>query len=208
MSKEIVLFDIDRTIFDTAGLTNFWVSSYAKIIDGATEEDIRMALDDFIGSLSADREFNPENFVEFVSARFNFKNPELLLDVVYGDDNKHLYRELIFPETHEILEKLGERYRVGIFSEGTLKYQNYKFKSMEISQYLDEDLVFILDHKTNPEVLSKIPEGAIVIDDKESVCRYLHDNGVRVIWLNKKDTTKSKDFDTIFDLKEVVDILL
>ncbi len=203
MKKGIILFDIDRTIFDTVRLSETLRLELQRVIKKVSLEDIREVMNEFTSSLGADREFDPEQFTKFLCNRFDFLDQKLLLDVFYDPANKHWYRDFIFQETFTVFEKLKNRFRMGIYSEGTKKFQNYKFDSMEILKYLDRDLIFILDHKTNPDAVKKIPKGSIVVDDKESVCEFLVENGIKVIWLNKKDDRKNANFSTIHNLLEL-----
>lgn len=55
-----------------------------------------------------------------------------------------IYRENVFPETLEILRKLKSRFKFGIFSEGTAKFQNHKFESMKLDKYFDKELIIVL----------------------------------------------------------------
>lgn len=208
MKKGIILFDIDRTIFDTNRLSETLGLELQRVIKNVSLEDIQEAKNEFILSLSADREFDPEKFTKFLCNRFDFLDQNLLLDVFYNPANRHWYHDFIFQETFIVFEKLRNRFRIGIYSEGTRRFQNYKFDSMEILKYLDRDLIFILDHKTNPDALKKIPKGSIVVDDKESVCEFLAENGIEVIWLNKKDDGKNANFPTIHNLLELCSRLM
>jgi phosphoglycolate phosphatase-like HAD superfamily hydrolase len=206
--KGILLFDIDRTIFDTAGYSNLIEPEIARVIKKVSREEIKNAKNEFISSLSADREFDPENLIKFLCQKFSFEDKQSLLDVFYDSKYKHWYSDLIFPETFEVIEKLKSKFSFGVYSEGTKKFQNYKFESMGISNLMGKSLIFILDHKTNPNALSKIPKGAVVVDDKESVCDYLTDNQIEAIWLNKKDDRLSDKFKTIHHLTELPPMLL
>jgi FMN phosphatase YigB (HAD superfamily) len=207
-NKGIILFDIDRTIFDTSEHSKASILELQKVIKNASTDDIQNAKLEFLSSLSADREFDPEKLTKFLCDKFDVKDKELILDIYYNSRYKFLYTDYIYPETFEVFNKLKNKYRLGIYSEGTKKFQNHKFSSLEILEYVDKDLIFILDHKTNSKALSKIPTGVIVIDDKESVCEYLTDNGVKTIWLNKKDDRVSSKFNTIHDLSELPGMLL
>jgi FMN phosphatase YigB (HAD superfamily) len=209
MSKKgIILFDIDRTIFDTTRLSGLLESEFKKVIKNASLEEINKAKSEFISSLSADREFNPEDLADFLCKKFYFEDKDSLVNVFYSPENKSWYKDLVFPEALEVFEKLKSKYKLGIYSEGTKRFQNYKFNSMGISDLLDKSLIFILDHKTNPNALSKIPKGAVVVDDKESVCDYLTDNKVETIWLNKKDDRLSDKYKTVHHLTELSSMLL
>ncbi len=207
-SKGIILFDIDRTIFDTNKLSVLLESGISKVIKKASVEEVRDAKKEFVSSLSADREFDPENLITFLCQKFDFYDRGSLMDVYYSTENKFWYKDLVFPEVYEIIKKLKSKYRLGVYSEGTKRFQNYKFNSMGISNLLDKDLIYIFEHKTNPESIFKIPKEAIIIDDKESVCEYLADNGFKPIWLNNKDDGDSNKFTTIHSLTELPKLLL
>lgn len=206
--KGVVLFDIDRTIFDTNGLSRLLESGLSKAIKKASVEEIKDAKSEFATSLSADREFDPENLVTFLCNKFNFEDRDSLLDVYYSLKNKYWYKDLVVPEIYKVIEALKGKYRLGVYSEGTKRFQNYKFNSMGISDLLDKNLIYIFDHKTNADAISKIPKGAIIIDDKESVCEYLTDNGFVAIWLNIKDKRINPKFKTIHNLSELPKLLL
>jgi FMN phosphatase YigB (HAD superfamily) len=203
MQKGIILFDIDRTIFDTNTFSKVLGQELRKVINKVSIEDVQKAKHEFVSSLSADREFDPENFITFLCKKFNLNDRKSLIDVFYSSEYKHWFTDFIFPETFEIFTKLKDNFRLGIYSEGTKKFQNYKFNSMNISSYLDKDLIFILDHKTNPEAISKIPKDSVVIDDKENVCEYLTQNNIKTIWLNKKDKKINLNFETIHNLSDL-----
>ena len=102
--------------------------------------------------------------------------------------NTHIYNVNVYKETLEVLEKLKDKYRLGIYSEGTKKFQNHKFKSLGLNKYFDKDLIFI-------------------VDDKETICEFLTKNEIRAIWLNRKDNRKSDKCETIYSLFELPVIL-
>jgi phosphoglycolate phosphatase-like HAD superfamily hydrolase len=206
--KGIILFDIDRTIFDTDAFSKALELELWKVTKNASVEDIQEAKREFISSLIADREFDPEKFIEFLCGRFDLKNQSKLLSVFYNPKDKRWYSNFVFPETFEVFTKLRNNFRLGIYSEGTKKFQNYKFKSMKISNYLDKDLVLILDHKTNSKALAIIPPDSIIVDDKRSVCEYLSKNGIKVVWLNRKRDPINDQLQTIYSLLELPGILL
>lgn len=59
-NKGIILFDIDKTIFDTHGFSRLLELGLSKIIKNASIEEIKDAKSEFVASLSADREFDPK----------------------------------------------------------------------------------------------------------------------------------------------------
>ena len=207
MDKPIVLFDFDRTLFDNTRYASFLANKISRVL-GINPEELHEIHMGFIALLKADREYDPEKYVYYLCERFNFGDQRRLLDVYYGEESKRQYKDFIFPEAFEILDSLKKRYKLGIYSEGTLKFQKFKIYASEITKEFDKDLIFILANKSIPSVLAKIPEGSTVIDDKKSVCQYLTESGIKCIWLNKKGEEDSKDFPTVHTLLEVKDKLL
>lgn len=145
--------------------------------------------------------------MKLLCKKLNLSNFNSLLNIYYGDEYKYIYKNSIFKETEPILESLKTRFNLGIYSEGTDKFQNHKFQKMGISKYFDPNLIFIVSAKDTPEVVSKLPRGAIVVDDKEKICEFLTKNNIKAIWLNKIDDRESDRFKTIHNLSDLPDYL-
>ena len=208
MKKGILLFDIDRTIFDTDKMSASLSEKLSDILGKQNIAEIDRIKRDYIGSLKRDREFTPDEFCQRLAKRFGRLDVNSLLEVFYGKKSGLIYRGCVYPEFFEIFEKLRGKFRLGVYSEGTLKFQKHKFESMKISKYLEKDLVFIVPIKDNAETLAKIPKEAVIVDDKETVCEALARDGFHPIWLNKKDDRENKMFDTIHSLLELPDKLM
>lgn len=207
MDKGIILFDIDRTIFDALSFRKILSENLAKRI-GVSSDEIGRKLEEYIKSLRANRDFSPDKFVKFLCANYKNQSKSLLLDVFYGENSEHYYRDLMFPDFLDSLVKLKDNFRIGIYSEGEIRNQNYKYSAMGISKYMDEDLIFIVPNKTAPEVISLIPKRAFIVDDVEAICQLLNDHGFKAIWLNRKTKNKNPGFTTIHSLTELPGILL
>lgn len=130
------------------------------------------------------------------------------MNVYYADEFSFIYSQSVYPEVRSILNTLRPEFRIGIYSEGAAKFQNNKFRSLGLDEYFDDKLIFIRDAKDVEPVAKEIPKGAIIIDDKEHICEFLFKNGIKAIWLNKKDNSVSQDFTTIHNLLELPEILL
>ena len=164
--------------------------------------------ENYVKSLNRDREYLPEDFCRLLADDLN--RPELysaVLGLYYGLENQWFYSDSIYPETLIVLEKLKNEYRLGIYSEGTYKFQNHKFNSMGISKYFDKELVFIVPAKDTPDVIARIPRDSLVVDDKEIICDFLHTNKIDCVWVNKKDKRKSDKYKTIQSLLELPAII-
>lgn len=201
MEKQIVLFDIDKTIFDTNKLKTELQSKMLEIIKPTNLQILNDLLASYTKTLKNSSEFEPEDYIRFVAENLKLKNHKNLLDVFYGKEN--IYKDCLFPGVRLVFNKLKDRYKLGIFSEGTLKFQNHKFKSLEINKYLDKNLIYIFKEKTNKEALVKIPKHCVVVDDKKSVVEFLTKNNIRAIWLNRISSNVHGKFETVFSLKDV-----
>jgi FMN phosphatase YigB (HAD superfamily) len=206
--NNIILFDIDRTLYDSDKASSGHNRNVLTVLGTTDEEKVKKAKEEYKSMLANEREYDPKDYLKLLSKRFNFPNPQQLLNVYYGKDFTFIYKDAVFPEVTGVLEKLKQKYRLGIYSEGADRFQNHKFNSLGLGNYFEKDLVFIQKAKDTPEAIVKIPDGAVIVDDKESICRFLTDNKIRTIWLNRKDDRKSDDFETIHNLSELPEILL
>lgn len=201
--KKILLFDIDKTIFDTDKLSNSFNQNIAKVLGTTDINRINAIKEKYRKTLSNPREYVPEVSLKLIADDFRFKDVNKLIEIYSGKNYEYLYSDAVYPESFEVLEKLKEQYRLGIYSEGTGVFQNHKFQSMGIQKYFDKELIFIVDAKDNQKTLAKIPKGAIIVDDKERICEYLTQNGIKAIWLNRKNEKVNKKFITIHNLIEL-----
>lgn len=208
MKKGILLFDIDRTIFDTDLMSKLIEVEINRILGGEKINEIRRVRQDYLASLKRDREFSPDEFCRRLSKRFENSNIKSLLEIFYGKKFRYIYKDCVYSEFFEVYKRMKIKFRFGIYSEGNLKFQIHKFRSMQIGKYLDSNLVFIVPAKDDIETLKKIPKRALIVDDKKIICEILSKNGFRSIWLNRKDKIKSKKFDTIHSLLELQDKLM
>lgn len=206
MKKGIILFDIDRTILDTEKMIKMFDDLLLMILNNPSYEDFKNAEADYFKTLTNERYFNVPDYAQFLSLKFKKDVAKLIVNVFYSDEYKYIYKDCIFKESIEILDILKE-WNLGIYSEGTLDFQNNKFKSMNLNKYFNNDLIFIVAAKDTKDVVSKIPKESIVIDDKERICQFLTNNGFRAVWINRKDRRKSDNFETIYSLLELPAIL-
>ncbi len=207
MKKGVLLFDIDRTIFDTDKMSAFLSEKLGDILGRQNITEINRIKQDYIGSLERDREFTPDEFCRRLAKKFGVLDRGLL-KVFYGSEFNYIYQECVFSEFFELYKELENKFNFGVYSEGTLKFQMHKFKSMQIGKYLKKDLIFVLPVKDNAKTLKLVPKEAVIVDDKEIVCEVLNKNGFHAIWLNKKDGRESVKFDTIHSLLELPDKLM
>jgi FMN phosphatase YigB (HAD superfamily) len=207
-NKQILLFDIDRTLLDTEKMSDWRNEVVLKILNTEDLDKIKSVKADYRTTLKNERDYIPDEYLKTLNTELRFKDLKKLLSAYYGKEFDYIYEESVFSEVKTVLGQLNGKFRLGIFSEGTHKFQNHKFRAMNLNEYFDDDLIFINDAKDTPEVVSKIPKGAIVVDDKENICDFLFANRVKCIWLNKKDDRINDKYPTIHNLLELPKILL
>lgn len=207
MKKGIILFDIDKTIFNTESMSKEIDRKIIELLHHPDHKLILEAKSQYKNTLTNERYFVPEDYIKILCKKINFNNKKSLEDIFYAKKYAYIYKENVYEETFEIIDKLKNSYQLGIFSEGTSRFQNNKFYSMNLDKFFNKDLIFIVNEKDTKEAIDKIPKNAIVVDDKETICQFLTDNGIRAIWLNRKDNRKSDSFKTIHSLLELLSIL-
>lgn len=207
MKRKIILFDIDRTLYDSdiaSSAHNDGVLETLKFLDLKKLNEVK---DKYRSTLKNEREYVPDEYLELLCKTYDLDKLDDLLEIYYGDKYKFTYSNAVYSDVIPVLQNLSQTYDLGIYSEGTKKFQNNKFRSLGLNQYFKDDLVFISEEKDNLESIKRIPEGSIVVDDKETICQFLTDNGIRAIWINRKDKRKSNNFETIYSLLELPAIL-
>jgi FMN phosphatase YigB (HAD superfamily) len=203
--KGIILFDIDKTIFDTYKFKRITSEKIGLLLNKDVEE-ILSSDEEYTNNLPHRIDFDPATFSVFLCKTFNFGKNKLIEDIYYSD--KNCYEECVYPGVKQVLNELESNYELGIFSEGTKKFQNHKFRSLGLDDYFNEDLIFIRDAKNTPEVMKELPVEATIVDDKEHICEFLTKNGFKAIWLNKIDDRESANFPTIHNLLELPRMLV
>lgn len=207
MVRTPLLFDIDRTIFDTDRMSKTFNELTLKVLNTKSISFLNKVKEKYLTTLKRDREFIPEDYFSLVCSECKFNNIKRLLDIFYAPKYAYIYKENVFKEAIKVFKILKDKYKLGIYSEGTARFQNHKFDSLGLNKYFDRDLIFIVDAKDNKETLERLPKESIIVDDKEIICEFLIKNSFRAIWLNRKDDRKLKKFETIYSLLELPAIL-
>lgn len=204
----IILFDIDRTIFDTDGMSRLLNQELGRILGAKSLEKIDQIKRDYVQSLERDRYYKPEEFCRRLALAYKFPKTKDLVEVFYGKKFAYIYKQSVFSDFFEVSKKLKNRFRFGIYSEGSLKFQRHKYESMMIDKYFDKNLVFIVRSKDNRTMLKKMTKNMTIIDDKKIICDFLFKNNIPVVWLNKKGEIDSNKYATIHSLSELPSVLL
>lgn len=177
---------------------------------GINDNDVEKYLDQYIDGLDSINRFD---FIEFTDL--------LPIDSTKKDviQNRYLFDSSIYtkyPHVDEVLRELTEKgYRIGIYSEGIPHFQENKLKNLMITDFVDQNLVFIVQNKRSKEFIQSLP-ASIIVDDNADICNILVEYAKhRTIYLkreNKKYTSEDASdvnpkITTIVSLRGLLDVL-
>ena len=168
---KVILFDMDRTIFNT----NLLIRNIKNLIASTlniSEEKTEKTINNYLSSL-------PENFhFDFSSMLKKFNPTEDTFKNLLSDcqNNSSLYPA--YPDTIPTLKLLKRKgLQIGIFSEGNPQFQLLKFKHMRIEKFTNKDLLFIRKNKKDKKFLNQLPKDSIIVDDKKEIVEMLSKTG-------------------------------
>jgi len=198
---KIILFDLDRTLFDT----DWYYEQIVDLIEGNTElseEAIRSFILEYRANNRYGKWFNFLKFIDDVVENDTTKKE--IVDTLKTDVS--MYR--LFEDVELNLEQLqGLGYKMGVYSEGVPWFQELKLQNTCLLDFLDTELVFITEMKRAIEFLDTLPESCVIVDDTPEVIEVLEKDGRFVpVWLNRKGV-EWKYGREIGGLGELVDIL-
>lgn len=209
--KKIILFDIDYTLSDRMYLRNFGRKYLARLVK-RNVKDINPVVDEIIRE--SNRCFQIFD-IYFYAKRIAEKYQNKLLEkkiidmfLIY-----YPYNEALYSEVKRVLEKLKQRFTLGIQSDGQEVFQLKKIGP--IKQYFDKKYTFIFKNKTE-EIYERIKscEGQlIVVDDKPTHVQELVQHGIRAILVNRGVyaaawVREPKKFPAIKEIIETLDGLI
>lgn len=200
--NKIILFDIDRTIFDTSKFGRKIEAKIARIVSANTKfiTDIKNI---YKAKLQKDTDFLPRELLKEISLKFNYSY-EKLLRTYFADSE--IFNDSLYEDTPRVFKSLGQNgYRIGIFSEGDEEFQEMKIKNPNVSIYLDRKLIFIAKRKLDNGFLGTIPRGSIIVDDTLGVIESLLNFGKHTpVYINRQDHTSHPVARTIHRLSELI----
>lgn len=184
MNRKVILFDIDRTLFD-ADLFEEMIYQEISKATGLKNERINEMRMEFRSKIAG---YLVNDLIDYISQK-----SKVNLDFLKKKLNdKNTHKEYIFNEVETVLNNLSKNNFLGIFSNGYYDYQIKKISS--IVSFFKKDLVFITDGKLENNFLKKIPEGSVIIEDDKDIVKNLRNlNIFNVIWLNRKNNKEKID---------------
>jgi len=204
--KPLLLFDIDKTLFDTENFSQYYRNKFIKLLKISPErlEKVRIK---YHKSLKKHSDYIPEEFIKHLINAFRLEKQqkiyELLKNLFYESDN---FSKNLFSDT-DVLTELKKRYSLGIFSEGFPAFQKTKLVKSSLYDLFDLKNIFIFRRKTINEALSELPDQCTIVDDDPAVIHELLDQKTTIlypVWLNRKNKDKHPSAKTIHSLTELV----
>jgi len=204
MEKDLILIDIDDTIFSKDKFIRNLSENLANVYQVQREEILELEKK-YVASLAKSGDFRIDNFLEYLGENFNKR---IELDD-FVSDNLGIYSTSLFTNTVAALDKLKNNFRLGIYSQGFTDIQEIKIRSSGIKDFFDEKFIYIDRNKLDPVFVSKLPDGAIIVDDKKEVVEKLKTlNRFNIVWINRKDDDQIDGVITIKNLEELLIINL
>jgi len=201
MTKPLILFDWDDTLFSKTEYKKGLRGNLARICE-ASEEEIFEVEERYFNNLEKSGDFRIDTFIQTFEEKFGKK---IQLED-FSSDNLKIYSGALFPETISVLNNLKNQFNLGIYSQGFIPLQKIKIKSSGVGDFFDEKFVFIDRDKIATEFLAKLPDKAIIVEDKKEVVEKLKNlNRFKVIWINRINDEKIPGIKTIKSLLEITE---
>jgi FMN phosphatase YigB (HAD superfamily) len=150
----------------------------------------------YIKNLKSSTDFQPENYCLALSEHF-WCDYKKLIDIFYKYEKT--YKNILYPDTITTLEKLKEKYILGIFSEGYKRFQLTKLKFSGILPYFDRKYIFLRRRKLSKKFLGLIPANSIIIDDNKKVIDILTKNNIKNLWVDRSKSIKQNNILSVLD---------
>lgn len=200
MKRKLILFDWDDTLFSKVEYKKRLRNNLARICE-VSEEEIFKFEEKFFENLKRSDDFQIKKFVESFSEKFDKKIE--LKD--FSSDNLKIYSGALFTKTISVLEKLKDNFDLGIYSQGFVDLQKIKIRSSGVDNFFEKEFVYIDRNKLRADFVSKLPDGAIIVDDKKEVVEKLKQlNRFKIIWINRNDDEPIEGVTTIHNLEELM----
>jgi len=198
-TPEILLFDLDGTLFDSKKFTLLFREICEKKF-GISQTVYQSAREEYNASLSKNTDFNPRDFCKILSDRTNVAY-ESIFSLFWQE--KSLYKQSVYDDVFISLERLLKKYVLGVFSEGVIDYQKHKLEFSGLHPFFSSDHMFISTRKLEDNLSVKFAKNSLIIDDKKEVVLALKKENIETIWINRKTDEKLQGVRTIRSLDEI-----
>ncbi|NCN03946.1 MAG: HAD family hydrolase [Candidatus Pacebacteria bacterium] len=204
MEKQIIFFDIDNTLFDVNTFFNKYLIPASEKDLGISKEKFEKVSQVYKESLEKGTEFNPEGWLAEAKRQLG-KKADGISELFSNPD---FFVGSLFAEVIPILSDLKNDYVLGIFSEGLEEWQRKKIELSGINNYFEQKYISISSDKVSEKVLSLIPLGALIVDDRAEIVLELGKrDGIHPILLNRKFKDAPPNTKVIKDLTGLLPML-
>jgi len=198
MIGDLLLFDIDGTIFDSSRFGELYRAELITRLN-ISEDTIFTATADYYSTLESRTDFEPKTFISFLASRFSVQEARIA-EIFW---NKEHFESAVFEDAISTLEALSKNKTLGVFSQGHTDYQKYKLEQTALHKYFKPEYIFIYARKLSDEAIALLPRDATVIDNKHDVALALS-KFANVIWINRNNEEKDPQIKTIHTLSELL----
>lgn len=204
MEKQIILFDIDNTLFDVNTFFNKYLIPVAQKDLGISKEEFEKVSQVYKESLEKGTEFNPEGWLIEAKKQLGDRAE----GIIGLFNNPDFFVGSLFTEVIPILNDLKNDYVLGIFSEGVEEWQRKKIELSGINNYFEQEYVSISPNKVSDRVIEWIPAGAVIVDDRADFILELEKkDNIYPVWLNRELKEAPPNTKVIKDLTGLLPML-
>lgn len=205
MKTKLILFDIDRTLFDPSSFLNDFYESIHKTFNLSVDEieKIKMYYEE---NKKENGYFYPNQFLDKVCESFTKIDKQKIEEIFWNVDlfNKNLYKDT------PILNDLSKLAEIGIFSKGDLDFQIKKITPLK--KYFNEDKINIFKNKIEKieEVLEKyIDYEVYFVDNEIEILNKIRtiNNDIKCILIERGNNSEDLDIIKIRSLEEIKNLL-
>lgn len=185
--KEVILFDIDYTLLDTAVSKRYYREKISKLAN-VSIDDFILVENEYKKKDSGFTDFHPDDYIEHICKSYDL-NKNSIRELFFSDAN---FKDALYDDVVSALEVLSGKFSLGIFSEGFEDFQLIKLSKSGIMNFFERDLIFIFRRKLEESSLALLPDNCFVVDDNISVIEALKQVGnFKPIWINRKESSKN-----------------
>ena len=197
-----ILFDIDKTPFDTPKFAQETNEALAHTI-GHSVEELMGVFFEYEKTITR-TEFNPWDYLQALANAFQVDRAKLE-QVYFAPEH---YRNSLYSETLPVLQSLHE-HQLGAYTEAVIAWQEKKLELSGLKHFFVNNLIFISRDKKDSQLISQLPPSIVIDDHVEylQAMKQLRPNDLQPVWINRESEEKSPEFSTIHDLSELIEMV-
>ena len=184
--NQVILFDIDKTLHNTEEFRTLFKKHLLERV-AINENQLDESRKKYDKSLKKRTFFHPKSMASHMAEELGL-DQKILQNSYYQSAH---FEQSLFKEAKEVLEKIGQKNVLGVFTEGYKDLQTRKIKQGQIAHHFDHKHVYVFFNKRTKRVLNLIPKNAVIVDDNPEIIEILlKRSDLTVIWLNRENKTK------------------